>query len=80
VPVEKSFSERVRKMLRHPAEARKLTLVYDKRDAPPWTAELEINGRLVALRAGVTLQAAISAVIAAEAETPATLAPRAPGR
>jgi hypothetical protein len=83
VPVEKSFAERLRRLLRQPPAPRKLTLVYDRRDQPPWTAELEIDGRRVALRAGATLQQAITAVVAAErahAERPPTLAPRAPGR
>lgn len=41
---------------------RQMRLAYDKRDKPPWTAELYIDGKLVSLRAGKSLQAAITAV------------------
>lgn len=42
--------------------ARRLVLVYDTRDQPAWTCELEIDGRLIALRCGANLQAAITSV------------------
>lgn len=64
--VEKSFVERVRRVLRHPPEVRKLTLVYDKREQPPWTCELQIDGRVLALRAGASMQEAITGVVDAE--------------
>lgn len=42
---------------------RKLELVFDERDRPlPYTAELRVDGRLVGIRSGKTLQEAITLV------------------
>jgi hypothetical protein len=41
---------------------RTVTLTFDKRDTPPWSAELAIGGKLVGIRWASTLQEAITLV------------------
>lgn len=41
---------------------RQIILTHDRRDRPPWTAELRIDNKLVGLRAAKTLSAAVTAV------------------
>ena len=66
MPAEKGLAERVRRLVRRPPSVRKLVIVYDKRDAPPWTCELTVDGVLIAVRAGRTLQEAVTGVVEAD--------------
>lgn len=60
--MSKATTERLRALLSG-GGYRVVKLAYDKRDAPqPWSAELYADGRLVGIRAGRTLQDAITAV------------------
>lgn len=78
MPPEKSLAVRLTRLLRRRTELRKLVLVYDARDQPPWTCELTIDGRMVAIRSGTTLQAAVSAVSDAASARGVTVRPDTP--
>ena len=39
--------------------ARTVSITYDRRDKPPWTAELQVNGKTKHLRSGDTMEHAL---------------------
>lgn len=62
VPIaNKSQPERLAGVLQAGGQ-RQIILTCDRRDRPPWTAELRIDNKLIGLRAARTLAEAISRV------------------
>jgi hypothetical protein len=61
-----SDSQRLSELLAAGDRTRQVVITFDKRDKPPWTAELHIDGKLVGLRAAASLTDAISKVQATD--------------
>jgi hypothetical protein len=74
-----SLSGRLNHLLRRRGELVRLTLVYDDRDQPPWTAELGEGARPVIIRAGQTIEGAIIAVALAAKDRRSASLSRGPG-
>lgn len=77
-PGRPSLSGRLNHLLRRPlAGATTLSVTFDDRDHPPWTAELAERGKPALLRSGQTLEHAILAVaVAAKDRRSASLSRR----
>lgn len=50
---------------------RRVVLVFDDRDDPPWTAELVVENRVLAVRFGATLQEAVTLIGLADTQSAA---------
>lgn len=59
-----------------PREAIQVRIVRDERDKPPWTVELLVDRRTLVVRAGATLQSALTAALDAPRDAVSAPLPR----